>query len=277
MTFVSESERIIAKLLRSRTGQEISDDRSWRISTALSGLFREKGISNVDQLVCMLDAPDQSVLSQQVVEALLNNETYFFRDRAMFDQLALRVLPRVAKDREPSRKISILCAGCSTGQEALSLAMIFQDQAALWRDWAIEITGVDISHTAIAAARAGVYSQFEIQRGLSVVQMLSHFSETPMGWEASDQLRKMTNFKVHNLLNPLQSSGRFDVILCRNVLLYFDQATRAKVLSRLLESLQPHGWVLLGAGEKIADPHCPLQPVGGGINLYRTIPTGLEA
>ncbi|MEP3226815.1 MAG: protein-glutamate O-methyltransferase CheR [Parasphingorhabdus sp.] len=275
MTMISGSERIIANLLASRTGQELTNSRSWRIGTALSGIFREKGISNTDQLVCMLDEPEHSHLSQQVVEALLNNETYFFRDRAMFDQLAHRVLPKIANQRAESKSLRILCAGCSTGQEALSLAMIFLEQTGRWTDWQIEITGVDVSHSAIATARSGIYSQFEVQRGLSVAQMLANFSETPMGWEANENLRQMTQFKVHNVLHPMTTNAPFDMILCRNVLLYFDQATRQNVLTRLLENLSPDGWLMLGAGETVADRNSPLMPVEKGINLFRTIATDL--
>ena len=274
MSAITESERVIADLLTARTGQELSGSRAWRISTALSGLFRERGISNIDQLVCLLDSPDKAVLSQQVVEALLNNETYFFRDRAMFDQLAGTVLPRIAERKADTRRLSILCAGCSTGQEALSLAMIFLSQRAAWKDWAIEITGIDISQSAINAARAAVYSQFEIQRGLSVAQMLEHFTETPTGWEASDELRAMTQFRVHNLLQPL-SGGPYDLILCRNVLLYFDNIARRSILTRLVQRLDRNGWLMLGAGETVTSDQAPLKAVRGAINLYRQSETDL--
>ena len=276
MSAITESERVIADLLTARTGQELSGSRAWRISTALSGLFRERGISNIDQLVCLLDSPDKAVLSQQVVEALLNNETYFFRDRAMFDQLAGTVLPRIAERKADTRRLSILCAGCSTGQEALSLAMIFLSQRAAWKDWAIEITGIDISQSAINAARAAVYSQFEIQRGLSVAQMLEHFTETPTGWEASDELRAMTQFRVHNLLQPL-SGGPYDLILCRNVLLYFDDIARRSILTRLVQRLDRNGWLMLGAGETVTSDQAPLKAVRGAINLYRQRETDLAA
>jgi chemotaxis protein methyltransferase CheR len=176
------SQKIIADLLSVRTGQQLTEDRTWRIGTALSGIFRQIGISNVDQLVCLLDQPAHSTLSQQVVEALHNNETYFFRDRAMFDQLSDHVLPQIAKQRKTEKTLSRLCAGCSTGQEALSLGMMILEQKTRWAGWKVEITGTDISHGAIATARASTYSQFEIQRGLPVAQMLTHVTETPMLW-----------------------------------------------------------------------------------------------
>jgi chemotaxis protein methyltransferase CheR len=271
------SQKIIAELLANRTGQQLTEDRSWRIVTALSGIFRQNGISNVDQLVCLLDEPSHSTLSQQVVEALLNNETYFFRDRAMFNQLAVQVLPQIAKTRKKERTLSILCAGCSTGQEALSLGMILLEQNTRWASWKVEITGTDISHSAIASARASTYSQFEIQRGLPVSQMLAHFTETPMGWEANEDLRSLMRFRVHNLLDPMPAIGSFDLILCRNVLLYFDAATRKRAFARMMESLHPDGWVMLGAGETIVGHTDELALVKGGIGLYRPAGSGRDA
>lgn len=271
------SQKIIADLLAARTGQQLTEDRSWRIGTALSGIFRQIGISNVDQLVCLLDQPSHATLSQQVVEALLNNETYFFRDRAMFNQLSDLVLPQIGKERRQERTLSILCAGCSTGQEALSLGMVLLEQKARWAGWKIEITGIDISHGAIATARAGTYSQFEIQRGLPVAQMLAHFTETPIGWEANEELRSLVRFRVHNLLDPMPAIGPFDLILCRNVLLYFDAATRRRAFSRLMESVNPEGWVMLGAGETIVGHTDQLALVKGGIGLYRPTGSSLEA
>ena len=277
MDINSGSQKIIADLLSVRTGQQLTEERSWRIGTALSGIFRQNGISNVDQLVCLLDQPSHANLPQQIVEALLNNETYFFRDRAMFNQLSDQVLPQIAKQRKRERSLSILCAGCSTGQEALSLGMILLEQKARWAGWKIEITGTDISHGAIATARASTYSQFEIQRGLPVAQMLSHFTETPVGWEANEELRSLVRFRVHNLLDPMPATGSFDLILCRNVLLYFDSATRRRAFSRLMEHVHPDGWVMLGAGETVVGHTEQLALVKGGIGLYRPTGSRLDA
>ncbi|MEL6876950.1 MAG: CheR family methyltransferase, partial [Pseudomonadota bacterium] len=186
---VSEaSHQIIADLLAARTGQQLTESRRWRVSTALSGVFREHRISNIDQLVCLLASPGQSRLAQEVVEALLNNETYFFRDKPTFDQLPVEVLPELAQKRAATKRLSIWSAGCSTGQEAHSIAMMFADQGSRWNGWNIEILGTDISHSAIATARSGSYSQFEVQRGLSVNEMLNHFDETAHGWQLHDNI-----------------------------------------------------------------------------------------
>ncbi|MGB3753816.1 MAG: CheR family methyltransferase [Parerythrobacter sp.] len=249
MTSNDISHRIVADLLEARTGQHMSENRRWRITTALAGLLRERGLTNVDQLVCLLAEPDAGSLARQVVEALLNNETYFFRDRTMFENLGAHVLPQIAQQRRASRRLAIWSAGCSTGQETLSLAMMLADEPERWRDWTIEIVATDISHSAIEAARSACYSQFEIQRGLRVKQMLAHFDETPDGWVAKQGLRTMIRYKVRNILDPVEIAERFDLILCRNLLLYFAPDRRASAFDRLAQALRPDGWLWLGAGE----------------------------
>ncbi len=242
---------IIAGLLEARTGQRLTDDRKWRIAPALSGLFRERGISSNQDLVVLLTQPDNSSLSQDVVEALLNNETYFFRDRQVFDHLADKLLPQLAQERGRTKRLSIWSVGCSSGQETLSLAMTFAEQAARWAGWTIEILGTDVSTSVVDSARSATYSNFQIQRGLGVAQMLGYFTETPSGWRARDSLREMVRYEVHNILHQPPYPGRFDLILCRNVLLYFDAAVRERAFARLSEALAEDGRLVLGGGETV--------------------------
>ncbi|MCK0129220.1 protein-glutamate O-methyltransferase CheR [Erythrobacter sp. F6033] len=266
------SYQIIADLLEARTGQHLTESRRWRVGTALSGVFREHGITNVDQLVCLLDLPMRSPgkpdLSQQVVEALLNNETYFFRDKPTFDQLPENILPEIAERRKDTKRISIWCAGCSTGQEVHSLAMLFVDSADRWKDWTIEILGTDVSHRVINAARNGVYSQFEVQRGLGIAQMLRHFEETSQGWQVHEATRALSRFQQHNLLSEPPSRHRFDLILCRNVLLYFDQAMRERAFSRLSSALADDGVLMLGAGETVVGQTTAFRPLPKRASMY---------
>lgn len=269
MALTDASLRIIADLLNNRTGQELSEARVWRVPSALAPIFRERGISNVDQLVCLLDDPRETALASEVVEALLNNETYFFRDHAYFATLAHQVLPELVRERAATRRLSIWSAGCSTGQEVLSLAMMFAEQPARWAGWQIDILGTDISSKAIATARAGLYTQFEIQRGISVAQMLNFFAETPGGWQASDRIRGLTRFQQHSVLDAVPSPGRFDLVLCRNVLLYFDIATRQRVFERMSGALAPDGWLMLGAGETVVGQTRRFEPASCGSALYR--------
>ncbi len=269
MALTDASHRIIADLLGSRTGQELTESRLWRVPSALSAIFRERGISNVDQLVCLLANPGEHRLANEVVEALLNNETYFFRDHAYFATLVHQVLPELALERAGTRRLSIWSAGCSSGQEALSLAMMFAEQPARWAGWQIDIVGTDVSSKAIATARSGLYTQFEIQRGISVAQMLNFFSETNGGWQASDKIRSMVRFQQHNVLDAPPSPARFDLVLCRNVLLYFDVATRRRVFDRLAGALAGDGWLMLGAGETVVGQTERFETAACGSALYR--------
>ncbi|MGB3712231.1 MAG: CheR family methyltransferase [Erythrobacter sp.] len=266
------SHQIIADLLCERTGQQLTENRRWRVGSALSSIFRENGISNVDQLVCLLDEPRRRAgdrdLATQVVEALLNNETYFYRDKPTFDQIPEVVLPAMAKARADTRRLSIWCAGCSTGQEVHSLAMLFEDQKEFWRGWSIDILGTDVSHRVIRAARSGLYSQFEAQRGLGVAQMLTHFEETPDGWQIHDHVRRITRFQQHDILSPPPAIRRFDLILCRNVLLYFDNSRRTKAFARLEQALAPNGYVMLGAGETVVGQTSGFEPIAGLTSFY---------
>jgi chemotaxis protein methyltransferase CheR len=259
---------IVAGLLEARTGQKLTKDRLWRVGTALAGVLRNNQLDSLEDLARQLGRPGQAALAQQVVEALLNNETYFFRDRAMFDQLAATVLPGLANKRERTRRLSIWSVGCSTGQEAYSLAMLFAELPARWRDWTIDIIGTDVARSVVASAIEGNFSQFQIQRGLGVSQMVSFFEETRTGWRANEALRKTVRFEVHNLLDQPPEPGRFDLILCRNVLLYFDRPTRERAFARLASALAPDGLIMLGAGETTIGQTVALVPEKGATGFH---------
>ena len=269
------AHRYIADILAEHTGQQMTDSRLWRIPTALAGLFRAHDIANVDHLVCLLAEGDNHSLRTEVVEALLNNETYFFRDHAYFEILRRDVLPQLAEARAATKRIAIWSAGCSTGQEVLSLAMLFAEQPARWAGWTIDVLGTDISSKAIAAARRGCYSQFEIQRGISVAQMLQFFSESRDGWQASDSLRRMTRFQQASLLDKPPLARGFDLVMCRNVLLYFDPATRRRAFDRMHEGVAKDGYIMLGAGETVIGQtdHFAPAPCGGGLYKPHPAPT----
>ncbi len=266
------SYQIIADLLSARTGQQLTESRRWRIGTALASLFRERGISNIDQLVCMLATPGQSALAEEVVEALLNNETYFFRDRPTFEQLPDHIFPLLAERRAAQKRLQIWCAGCSTGQEAHSLAMQFADEPNRWQGWSIDILGTDISASAVSAARAGHYSQFEVQRGLTITQMLEHFDETSSGWQMRSATRSIVRFEQHNVLEAPPAIGAFDLVLCRNVLLYFPNETRTRAFERLQQAMKPDGILMLGAGETVVGHTDRFASMPSRISLYCNVP-----
>ena len=238
-------------MLEARTGQQLSLSRRWRIDTALASIIREHGFATMDQLVSRVLSGQAPALTDQVIEALLNNETYFFRDKLPFDLLFGGALKRLERARATERRLSIWCAGCSTGQEAYSLAMNFAEEKVRWHSWKIDIIGTDLSRSAIGRAREGSYSQFEVQRGLPVVQMIRWFEEDNGAWQISRTLKDMVRFEVRNMIEPPPHPGRFDIILCRNILLYFTADMRRLAFNRLAEAAAPDGSLMLGAGETV--------------------------
>jgi chemotaxis protein methyltransferase CheR len=268
------SSRILAGLLEARTGQQLTLSRRWRIETALSALMRERGIGTLDELITILVMGREPGLSQQVVEALLNNETYFFRDRAPFDVIDRNVLPQLATSRAQSKRLRIWSAGCSTGQEAFSLAMIFAENADQWRGWTVDILGTDVSSGCVDRARAGAYSQFEVQRGLGIGQMIKWFEEGADGWRAVEALRRPVRFQVHNLLEPPPHPGGFDIVLCRNVLLYLSIEKKTLAFERIAAALAPDGWLMLGAGETVIGQTTRFGADVNARGLYRLVGEG---
>jgi chemotaxis protein methyltransferase CheR len=209
-----------------------------------------------------------------VVEALLNNETYFFRDRAPFDLLQRHALPELAQRRADTKRLRIWSAGCSTGQEAYSLSILFAEQPEKWRGWTIDILGTDVSTGCIDRARTGIYSQFEVQRGLGINQTIKWFEECADGWRAVEQLRRPVRFQVHNILEQAPHPGGFDIVLCRNVLLYLSPEKKTLSFERIASSMAQDGWLMLGAGETVIGQTAKL---GADINargLYRLVGDG---
>jgi len=268
------SSRILAGLLEARTGQQLTMSRRWRIETALASLLRERGIVSLDELITILVMGKEPSLSQKVVEALLNNETYFFRDRAPFDVLQRHALPELAKRREKTKRLRIWSAGCSTGQEVYSLAMLFAEEPENWRGWTVDVLGTDVSTSCVDRARNGSYTQFEVQRGLGINQMIKWFEECADGWRAVEALRKPVRFQVHNLLEPAPHPGDFDIVLCRNVLLYLSPEKKTLAFERIAGAMAEDGWLMLGAGETVIGQTTKL---GADINtrgLYRLVGDG---
>ncbi|MEO7411047.1 MAG: protein-glutamate O-methyltransferase CheR [Sphingomicrobium sp.] len=251
MQVSDSSSRILAGLLEARTGQQLTMSRRWRIETALSSLLKTRGIATLDELITILVMGREPALANLVVEALLNNETYFFRDRQPFDLLSTQFLPALTKLRGDKKHLKIWSAGCSTGQEPYSLAMLFAEDALKWQGWTIDILGTDVSSAMVDRARAGTYTQFEVQRGLGITQMIRWFSECDEGWRAAEALRRQVRFQVHNILETPPHPGQFDIILCRNVLLYLSPEKRTAAFERLASALAPDGALMLGAGETV--------------------------
>ena len=269
MQISDSSSRILAGLLEARTGQQLTMSRRWRLETALSALLRERGISSLDELITILVMGREPSLSQRVVEALLNNETYFFRDRAPFDMLQRHALPELLQRREKTKRLRIWSAGCSTGQEVYSLSMLFAEEPEKWRGWTIDVLGTDVSTSCIDRARNGSYTQFEVQRGLGINQMIKWFEEAADGWRAVEGLRKPVRFQVHNLLEPAPHPGDFDIVLCRNVLLYLSPEKKTLAFERIASAMAEDGWLMLGAGETVIGQTSRLGADISARGLYR--------
>ncbi len=240
---------MIAALLEQRSGQQIAANRAWRIETALKPILRERGLANLDELVAQLVAARSGELGDQVVDALLNQETSFFRDAAVLDAVGDAV--QEMRHQVSDRRLRIWSAGCSTGQEPLSLAMLFAERGMGDGLCAPEIVATDLSPAALARARSGKFSQFEIQRGLPVRRMMTWFDSQGGDWVAKHDLVRRVQFRQHNLTADPAPPGKFDIILCRNVLLYFSPAMRRTVFDVLSSAIRPGGLLVLGAGETV--------------------------
>lgn len=242
--------RILSGLLEARTGQILSEARAWRMETALRPVLRQHAMADIEELAGRLLSRRDARLEQDVVNALLNNESSFFRDLQIFDMIHRQILPRIRAEKA-DRVLRIWSAGCSTGQEAYSIAIHLRRQAALWRGWRIEILATDISTAAIEQARAGLFSQIDVQRGLAVSDLLAWFEPHGEEWQASSDLRAMIDFRHDNLFDARAPEGAYDLLLCRNVLLYFTPQRRQSVLHLLSRHSHERSVLLLGAGETV--------------------------
>lgn len=236
----------IADLLSRRTGQQLASSRVWRIDSVLQPLVRARGYRGLDQLVADLPVDGSGPLVGAVIDALLNQETSFYRDSGVVELVARFLADQRAA--EPTRRLRLWSAGCSTGQEPLSLAMSLAGPRGAVREMP-DIVATDVSDGALARARSGSFSQFEIQRGLPVRQMLEWFEHDGADWIARPELIRLVSFRRHNLVSEPPPYGAFDMILCRNVLLYFPATVRTMVFERLAGALRPGGLLMLGAGE----------------------------
>ncbi len=243
----ASSITVLTALLEARTGQQIAAYRSWRMDTALKPLLRERNLDTLDQLVSHMLEGNDRIIGDRIVDALLNQETSFFRDVSVFDTIVAAVEQAEAE----KRRVRIWCAGCSTGQEPLSLAMLFAERQETKGMAAPEIVATDVSDAAIVRARAGRYTQFEIQRGLPIRRMMRWFDGTGSDWVAKPELVKMVAYRRTNLVAEAPPPGRFDVVLCRNVLLYLSTETKGLVFPRIAAVMQPGGVFVMGAGETV--------------------------
>ncbi|MGE4430571.1 MAG: protein-glutamate O-methyltransferase CheR [Sphingobium sp.] len=246
--------RALAGLLESRTGQTLSEGRRWRLETSLRPVLKAHKLANLDGLAAAIMADQNGPLAQAAVDALLNNETCFFRDAHMFRMVANDLFPALmtAERRgKEAKTLHLWCAGCSTGQEVYSLAMLFQNHQDRWPGWRLRILATDISTEAIGRARSGLFLQSEVQRGLPINDLLRWFEPDGEQWRIHQTLRDMIDFRVENLFDDISPRGPYGIAFCRNVLLYFSTERKDRLLHILSRHLVGGGHLLLGAGETV--------------------------
>jgi chemotaxis protein methyltransferase CheR len=264
----------LRKLLKDHSGLDLSADKQYLIESRLLPLSRKGGLPGIGELVQKMKGGSASHIAQ-VVEAMTTNETFFFRDKVPFDHFRDTIMPEVLKARAGRKSVRIWCAAGSTGQEPYSLAMCLKEMSAALGGWRVEIIATDLSQEVLEKSRAGVYSQFEVQRGLPIQLLVKYFKQIGELWQISADIRAMVQHRQLNLLHDFSQLGTFDVIFCRNVLIYFDQDTKVNVFGRLARSMEADGFLALGAAETVVGLTDVFKPFPDKRGLYR--PSGARA
>lgn len=264
----------LRKLLKDRSGLDLSADKQYLIESRLLPLSRKSGLAGIGELVQKMKGGSASIIDQ-VVEAMTTNETFFFRDKVPFDHFRELIVPEILQARAGRKSIRIWCAAGSTGQEPYSLAMCLKEMNAALAGWRIEIIATDLSQEVLEKSRAGIYSQFEVQRGLPIQMLVKYFKQIGEFWQINADIRAMVQHRQLNLLHDFSALGAFDVIFCRNVLIYFDQDTKINIFNRLARTIEQDGFLVLGAAETVVGLTDVFKPFPERRGLYR--PNGARA
>jgi chemotaxis protein methyltransferase CheR len=263
-----QSFQVFATVLRAGSGLSIGPDKGYLLETRLAPLLKRTGMAGLDALAERLRSPAQTMLAREVIEAMTTNESFFFRDDRPFTHMRKQTLPRLHAVRPAGGRVRIWSAAASTGQEAYSLAMLVAEDRMAVRGREVEILGTDIAREPLARAREGIYSQFEIQRGLPMQMLVKYFRKDGAQWQLADAVRNMVSFREWNLLGDLRPLGQFDVVFCRNVLIYFDQVTKSRVLDAIAHQLVPDGLLYLGGAETVLGISNQFVPSGSNFGVY---------
>ena len=261
----------LRKLLKERSGLDLSADKQYLVESRLIPLARRVGLSGLAELVQKMKAGAEA-LTSDVVEAMTTNETFFFRDKIPFDHLRDTILPQLIPARANRRSLRIWSAASSTGQEPYSIAMLLKEAGPMLSGWRTEIVATDLSQAVLEKSKAGIFSQFEVQRGLPIQLLVKHFTQNGELWQLNADIRGMVLHRQLNLLQDFSHLGTFDVIFCRNVLIYFDQDTKVGIFDRLARVLEPDGVLALGAAESVVGISDTFKPYPDRRGLYRPNP-----
>lgn len=253
-------------LLKEKSGLTLTPDKSYLLDSRLTPVARKHGFPTLEAMTMAMRSFPKNDLVKDVVEAMTTNETSFFRDTKPFDQFRDVVIPHLLKVRGAAKRVRIWCAASSTGQEPYSLAMLLKENASKLPGWTFEIIATDISTEVLENAKKGEYSQFEVQRGLPIQLLMKYFEQKGDRWCLKPEIKSMVQYKYFNLLESMAPLGKFDIIFCRNVLIYFDRETKGKVLQNMSGLLPDDGFLFLGGAETvlgITDAFKPLENTRG--------------
>jgi len=267
-----EDFQFIGDLLKKRSGLVLASDKSYLLESRLMPVARKHGLKGLDELVQAVRDVGDGKLVVDVTEAMTTNESFFFRDTKPFDLFREFILPPLIESRTTKRSFRIFCAAASSGQEPYSLAMILKEAGAKLDGWRIDIVGTDISTEILAKAKSGLYSQFEVQRGLPIQLLMKYFEKQDEQWQISQDLRNMVTYKEFNLLEDLSPLGKFDVVFCRNVLIYFDRETKGKVLDGIADLMPDDGTLFLGGAETVLGISDRFKPIPEQRGVYGVVP-----
>lgn len=257
----------LAKLLKERSGLIITPDKAYLLESRLMPVARTRNLKTLEELIGKMRMRDEA-LAREVTEAMTTNESFFFRDTKPFDQFKETVLPAMLQARAAKKSLRIWSAACSSGQEAYSLAMILKEESVRLAGWRIEIIGTDISQEMLEKAKAGLYSQFEVQRGLPIQYLVKYFKKKDESWQIDPAIRAMVQFREFNLLQDMKLLGQFDVVFCRNVLIYFDQPTKSRVLDNVSRQMPDDGFLYLGGAETVLGISDRFKPMPNQRGIY---------
>jgi chemotaxis protein methyltransferase CheR len=258
----------LRQLLRERSGLVLSAEKQYLAESRLLPVARKHRLGTLAELVGQLKAAGAAPLAVDVVEAMTTNETFFFRDKIPFEHFRDTMMPALLATHSGRRRIRIWCTAVASGQEPYSLAMMLHDMNLRLSGFRIEILATDLSNEVLEKAKAGIYSQFEVQRGLPIQQLLKYFAKVGEAWQIAPELRAMVSFRPLNLLQDFGHLGSFDLIFCRNVLIYFDQPTKIGVLDRLARVIESDGFLVLGAAETVVGLTAAFKPMPDKRGLY---------
>ena len=267
----------IRKLLKQRSGLSLSAEKLYLVESRLMPIAQRRGFANLSELTRQLRAGLDEALIVDVVAAMTTNETFFFRDRIPFDHFKSFIMPQLLAARATTKRIRIWCAAASTGQEPYSLAMALKEMGHALDGFRIEMLATDLSNDVLAKAKAGIYSQFEVQRGLPIQMLLKYFSQSGETWQIAPEIRSMIQFRPFNLLTDFARLGFFDLVMCRNVLIYFDQPMKSDVLDRLSRVVASEGYLVLGSAETTIGLTQSFATVPDRRGLYSPVHSGIPA